>query len=129
MTSSTSAPAPQDFDRLATSYLAMWNAADPDERNALVAELCAENVRYTDPLVDVTGRDALAAAIGAVQDQFPGFGFTLLGGVDAHHAQARFSWELGPSAVPAPVAGFDVVTVDADGSVNRVLGFLDRVPS
>jgi hypothetical protein len=31
--------------------------------------------------------------------------------------------------VPAPVAGFDVVTTDEAGKVSRVLGFLDRVPS
>jgi len=125
----TTSPATTTFDQIATTYIAMWNASDPQERHTLVAELCAEDVRYTDPLVDVTGRDALAATIGAVQDQFPGFSFTLLGAVDAHHDQARFGWELGPAGIPAPVAGFDVVTTDADGKVTRVLGFLDRLPS
>ncbi len=125
----TTTPAATDFDRIASTYLAMWNATDPSERQALVAELCAEDVHYTDPLVDVSGRDGLAATIGAVQEQFPGFRFTAFGSVDAHHEQARFGWELGPAGIPAPVAGFDVVTTDADGKVTRVLGFLDRVPS
>jgi hypothetical protein len=120
---------PTDFNRIAETYLAMWNETDPAARRGLVAELCAEDVRYTDPLADVTGRDALDATIGAVQVQFPGFGFTLNAGVDAHHDQARFSWELGPAGVEAPVAGFDVVTTDGSGKVTRVLGFLDRVPS
>ena len=129
MPSSPTSPTITDFDQIAADYIAMWNAADPDTRDALVARLCAEDVRYTDPLVDVSGRDGLAATIAAVQEQFPGFGFTLVGAVDAHHDQARFGWELGPAAIPAPVAGFDVVTTDADGKVSRVLGFLDRVPS
>jgi hypothetical protein len=125
----TTAPTATDFDRIASTYIAMWNATDPGERQALVAELCAEDVRYTDPLVDVSGRDGLEATIGAVQDQFPGFRFTPFGSVDAHHEQARFGWELGPDGVPAPVAGFDVVTTNAEGKIIRVLGFLDRVPS
>ncbi|HEX4431983.1 MAG TPA: nuclear transport factor 2 family protein [Frankiaceae bacterium] len=125
----TTSPATTDFDQLAAGYIAMWNASDPDERRKLVAELCAEDVRYTDPLVDVSGLEGLEATIGAVQEQFPGFAFTLFGAVDAHHDQARFGWELGPSAIPAPVAGFDVVTTDDEGKVTRVLGFLDRVPS
>jgi SnoaL-like domain len=125
----TTSPATTEFDKIAATYLAMWNTSDPDERRALVAELCAEDVRYTDPLVDVTGRDGLEATIAAAQEQFPGFAFTLFGGVDAHHDQARFGWELGPAGIPAPIAGFDVVTTGADGKVTRVLGFLDRVPS
>ncbi len=132
MTSSaapTASPASTDFERIAAGYIAMWNAQDPAERRELVDAFCAADVRYTDPLVDVSGRDGLAATIGAVQDQFPGFAFTLLGAVDAHHEQARFGWELGPAGIPAPVAGFDVVTADETGKVTRVLGFLDRVPS
>jgi hypothetical protein len=114
---------------LADRYLAMWNATDPTERHGLIDDLCAPEIRYTDPLADVVGRDQLDALIAAVQQQFPGFTFSLNGDVDAHHAQARFAWDLGPSAAPAPVAGFDVITVDDSGRVTLVLGFLDRVPS
>jgi hypothetical protein len=35
---------------------------------------------------------------------------------------------MGRPGEEAPVAGFDVVTVAADGRVEQVLGFLDRVP-
>jgi SnoaL-like domain len=114
---------------LAERYLAMWNATDPTERRGLINDLCAPGVRYIDPLADVMGRDQLDALIAAVQQQFPGFTFTLNGNVDAHHAQARFGWDLGPTSGPAPVAGFDVITVDEAGQLRLVLGFLDRVPS
>ncbi len=107
----------------------MWNADDPAERRELVDALCAPDVRYTDPLVDVSGAEDLAATIGAVQAQFPGFAFTLLGAVDGHHGQARFGWELGPAGVPAPVAGFDVVALNERRQGEPRLGFLDRVPS
>jgi hypothetical protein len=52
----------------------------------------------------------------------------LAGAVDAHHDQARFTWELGPDG-DAIVIGFDVAQRDADGRLALVLGFLDKVPS
>ena len=119
-----------DFDTLAQRYIAVWNETDADARSAAVAALYAEDARYTDPLVDAEGREAIAATIGAVQQQFPGFVFRLAGPVDAHHDQARFTWELGPAgAAEAPIVGFDVAVRDGDGRLASVLGFLDRVPS
>lgn len=118
-----------DFQAIAERYIAMWNATDPADRRAAVEQLCAAEVRYTDPLGVARGREELAAAIGGAHRQFPGFAFALHGPVDGHHDQARFTWELGPAGAPAPIAGFDVVTVDELGRLTRVLGFLDRVPS
>ena len=119
-----------DFDTLAQRCIAAWNETDADARSAAVAALYTEDARYTDPLVDAEGQDAIAATIGAVQQQFPGFVFRLAGPVDAHHDQARFTWELGPAGAPeAPIAGFDVAVRDADGRLRSVLGFLDRVPT
>jgi hypothetical protein len=118
------------FDELAERYIAAWNETDPDARSAAVATLYAEDARYVDPLVDAEGPEAIAATIAAVQDQFPGFVFRLAGPVDAHHDQARFSWELGPDgAAEAPIAGFDVAVRDGHGRLRSVFGFLDRVPT
>lgn len=113
----------------ADRYLAAWNETDPAARLAAVGELFSADVRYTDPLVDVRGTEALAATIAAVQAQFPGFIFRLAGRVDAHHDQVRFTWELGPAGAEAPIVGFDVALLDADGRISSVLGFLDRVPA
>ncbi|MGY1709007.1 nuclear transport factor 2 family protein [Geodermatophilus sp. SYSU D00758] len=115
---------------LAERYLAAWNATDPATRRTLVAELFTEDVRYTDPLVDVRGRADLEATIAAVQDRFPGFAFRLAGPADAHHDQLRFTWHLGPDGDgAAPVTGSDVAVTDGDGRIRTVLGFLDRVPA
>ena len=114
---------------LADRYLAAWNETDPAARGAAMADLFADDVSYTDPLVTAEGRDALDATIGVVQQQFPGFVFRLAGPVDAHHDQLRFTWELGPAGQEAPIAGFDVAIVDDDGRITTVLGFLDRVPA
>jgi hypothetical protein len=117
------------FTDIAQRYVAAWNETDPQARQDRVADLWAADGTYVDPLADVQGRDQIATLIAAVQDQFPGFRFRLAGDVDGHHHLARFSWELGPEEGPAPVAGSDVVTLDDDGRVTRVLGFLDRVPA
>jgi hypothetical protein len=116
------------FEALARGYVDAWNQTEPAALRAAVDELFSPEVRYTDPLVDVTGRAALVATIAAVHEQFPGFTFRLAGPVDGHHDQARFGWELGPEGIESPIVGFDVAVTDEVGRIRRVHGFLDRVP-
>ena len=85
-----------DFTELAEQYIATWNETDPAARRALIDEIWAADGRYIDPLAEVTGRDQIDAVIAAAQGQFTGMTFRLAGAVDAHHDQARFTWELGP---------------------------------
>jgi hypothetical protein len=118
-----------DFNELAEQYIAAWNETDAAARRALINEIWAPDGRYTDPLADVAGRDQIDAVIAAAQAQFTGMTFRLAGTVDAHHDQARFTWELGPAGAESVVAGFDVATRDADGRLALVLGFLDKVPA
>ncbi|GAA2768080.1 nuclear transport factor 2 family protein [Streptomyces paradoxus] len=107
-----------------------WNAEDPAARVKAVAAAWAEEGGYTDPPADVSGHEGIAAVIAAAREQFPGFEFRLTGGVDGHHDTARFSWELVSAADgSAPVAGSDVITLDGQGRIRAVLGFLDRVPA
>jgi hypothetical protein len=117
-----------DHTTLAERYIAAWNETDDDTRRTAVAELWTADGRYVDPLVEAQGTEGIAATIGAVQQQFPGFVFRLAGPVDGHHDQLRFSWELGPEGQAAPIAGSDVAVTDGDGRLRVVLGFLDRVP-
>lgn len=118
-----------EFDELAQRYINTWNETDPAARRAAVDGLFSEDGRYVDPMAVAEGREAIAATIGAVQDQFPGFVFRLAGPVDAHHEQARFRWELGPDGQEAPIVGFDVAVTDGAGRLHTVLGFLDKVPA
>lgn len=117
-----------DIQQLAEQYIAFWNETDPAARRAAIGAVLADGARYTDPLADVTGPDALDSVVGAVQAQFPGLVFTL-GPVDAHHDIARFTWELGPAGGESLVVGFDVVSTGEDGRIERVHGFLDKVPA
>ncbi|MEU4464207.1 nuclear transport factor 2 family protein [Streptomyces sp. NPDC024017] len=111
-------------------YFEAWNAGDPVARTKAVAAAWTEDGSYTDPLADVSGHEDIAGVIAAAHEQFPGFEFRLTGAVDGHHDTARFSWELVSAADgSAPVAGSDVITLDGQGRIRSVLGFLDRVPA
>jgi hypothetical protein len=118
-----------DFDQLATSYIAAWNEGDPAARRDLIADIFSPEARYIDPMVDAVGIEAIDTAFGVVQQQFPGMVLTLVGPVDGHHDQARFRWGLGLGDNPGLIEGFDVVQRGPDGKLSLVLGFLDRVPA
>ncbi|MFD7709533.1 nuclear transport factor 2 family protein [Streptomyces sp. NPDC059785] len=118
------------YENAVARYFEAWNAGDRKTREKAVAAAWAEDGTYTDPLADVRGHEGLAAVIAAAREQFPGFVFRPLGTVDGHHDTARFGWELVSEADgSAPVAGFDVITLDGEGRIRAVLGFLDRVPA
>ncbi|BBC97868.1 nuclear transport factor 2 family protein [Streptomyces griseofuscus] len=118
------------YETAAARYFEAWNATEPEALRKAVAAAWAADGSYTDPLADVRGHEGVAAVIAAAHEQFPGFVFRPLGTVDGHHDTARFGWELVNEADgSAPVAGFDVVTLDGEGRIRQVLGFLDRVPA
>ncbi|MCH5672101.1 nuclear transport factor 2 family protein [Streptomyces gilvus] len=118
------------YENAVARYFEAWNAGEPEELAKAVAAAWTPDGSYTDPLADVTGHEQIAALIAAAHEQFPGFAFRPAGRIDGHHDTARFSWELvHETDGSAPVAGFDVVTLDEDGRIRTVLGFLDRVPA
>ena len=119
------------FENIADAYITAWNTTDAADRERAVAAVFAPDATYTDPLAEVSGRAAIAELIGGAQQQFAGWAFRLQGPVDGHHGQARFTWALAPDSDDgeAPVVGFDVVTLDDDGLITSVLGFLDKVPA
>jgi hypothetical protein len=112
-----------------TRYFECWNETDPAARRKLIDDAWTADASYIDPLGEARGRDAIDATIGAVQQQFPGFVFTLAGPADAHHRQARFTWSLGPEGAEPLILGFDVAVADEQNKIVSVLGFLDKVPS
>ncbi|WP_232663487.1 nuclear transport factor 2 family protein [Pseudonocardia sp. TRM90224] len=109
------------------AYIEAWNATGAARRAAIETATTAD-VRYVDPLADVTGTDALDQLIGGVQQQFPGMQLALVGEIDAHHDVCRFQWGLGPAGQEPIVIGFDVAAIAADGRISTVHGFLDKVP-
>ncbi|WP_411149875.1 nuclear transport factor 2 family protein [Streptomyces sp. A30] len=118
------------YENAVTRYFEAWNARETEARAKAVAAAWTTDGGYTDPFSEAGGHEQIAAVIAGTHEQFPGFAFRLAGAVDGHHDTARFSWELVSEADgSAPVAGSDVIVLDADGRIKAVLGFLDRVPA
>jgi hypothetical protein len=112
---------------LVERYFAMWNETDPQLRRAVIAETWEDNAGYTDPLFTAEGHEGLDAMVAAVHKQYPGYRFSLVGAVDAHHDRVRWDWELaGPAGNPPAAAGIDFATITPDGRLREVTGFFKQ---
>ncbi|GAA2996100.1 nuclear transport factor 2 family protein [Actinokineospora diospyrosa] len=119
-----------DLNAIVDAYLAVWNRTDATARREMIEALWAEDGAYVDPLVSVTGWAGIDQVVASAQAQFTGMRFVLGDVFDEHHNVVRFTWELVPTAgAEAIVVGFDVAVVNADGRIQSVYGFLDKVPS
>lgn len=123
---------PANSDRYETAvarYFEAWNTGGEEALDKAVAAAWAADGTYTDPQSDVRGHERIAALITRTRHRLPGLAFHLTTAVDGHHDTARFGWELADEATgSAPVAGSDVITLDTEGRIRSVYGFLDRVP-
>ena len=115
-------------NEIADAYIEVWNERDRTRRDKLIASGWSEGAIYVDPLMQGTGRNEIAGLIGAVQERFPDFRFSLLGKPDGFGANVRFSWGLGPQGAEPPIKGTDFATLE-NGQLQRVVGFLDQVPA
>ncbi len=111
------------------TYLAAWNEADAAKRARLIERAWAGDGRYSDPMLEATGHAALAEMVAGVQAKFPGHRFRRRSGVDAHHDQLRFAWDLVAPDGAVVVAGIDVGALATDGRLARITGFFGEVPA
>lgn len=117
-----------DLKMIAENYIAAWNEVEPGAREALLARAFTADVRYRDPIMQGEGHDGVAALIDGVQQQFPGFRFSLRGEPDGFGDAIRFSWNLGPAGSTSVIEGTDVGVIEG-GRLKSVTGFLDKVPA
>jgi hypothetical protein len=118
-----------DITKTVDAYLAMWNEADPARRAEHIERAWARHGRYVDPQLEAEGRTALNDMVGAVQTRFPGHRFRRVSGIDNHHDQLRFAWELAAPDGSIVVAGIDVGELASDGRLQRVTGFFGALPA
>ena len=120
-----STPAPTAID----SYFDCWNEPDDARRLGLMEAAWAPSARSVDPLADVAGHVAISEMMGAVQQQFPGHRFGLVGEPLAHHDVLHWCWTLVAADGSRVIAGLDVARLDADGRITELIGFFDGGPS
>ena len=125
----TSQPAVSDPTTTVDAYLSMWYEADEVRRQRIIAGAWTEAGRYVDPLQEAKGSEALSAMSAGIQQQFPGHKFRRTSGVDAHHDQVRFGWELLAPDGSVRAAGIDVGEIAPDGRLKSITGFFGDLPA
>lgn len=114
---------------LADQFITMWNEADGDRRAELIAGLWSEEGSFVDPILEATGHDGLNGMVEKAQQMFPGHSFKLVSEVDTHHNYLRWTWELAAEGQPAVAGGTDFATLDIDGKLGEVVGFINFAPA
>ena len=110
------------------SYMAMWNEMDATRRLEHIRRAWSETGRYEDPVRECQGYAALSEMVANVHAQFPGYSLRRASGIDLHHDQLRFAWELVAPDGAVTVSGVDVCLLAADGRLQCVVGFFGRLP-
>jgi hypothetical protein len=119
--------APPDLaERLAATvdtHLVAYCDPDPARRAERVQSVWATDGELLDPPIQGRGVDEIAALTDAVLGQFPGHRFERTTAVDEHHGWARYGWALLDPDGTVVLTGTDVVQLDADGRLARIVGF------
>jgi hypothetical protein len=115
-------------EQVLLAYVAAWNEADEGKRRTLLETSWAENGIYTDPTVQVSGREALVQHLGRLIEQFAGHRVLLTSGVDQHHDLLQFTWARVGSDGRSRRNGIDFGELAADGRLVRITGFFGPPP-
>lgn len=118
-----------DIATTVDTYLAMWNEEDRARREVFIEQAWTTDGSYLDPLLEAEGYGALSEMVEAVHAQYPGHRFRLTSGIDMHHEQVRFGWELAAPDGAVTVAGVDIGTIAADGRLRSITGFFGELPA
>ena len=82
------------LDRLVTRLLAAWNAPDRIARDRHLQIAWSDEGRFSDPLVSLTGREALGAFIEEWRASQPGMRLVVTGEIAMHHGQLHITWAV-----------------------------------
>ncbi len=113
-----------DVDGIGAYGLA-WLETEPSRRADLLERAWAPRAVYCDPLVHVTGREALSAHIAQTQSDLAGGRVEVTGEAVRHHDSAHFPWAVRDAGGATVMSGFDVCQLDDQGRITRLTGFFD----
>jgi len=111
------------------THLTAYCEPDPATRAELLAAVWAPTGALFDPPFEGEGLDAIAAMTDVVLTHYAGHTFRRTTDIDAHHTFARYGWELVAPDGTAAVTGTDIVEIDAEGRLTRIVGFFGPLPN
>ena len=117
-----------DLTTTVDTYLAAWSETDEDQRRAMIERVWTADGRLIDPPLAAEGHTGIGELAATMQEHFPGHRFRRASGIDTHHDQLRFAWELVSPEGTVALAGIDVGEVADDGRLRRITGFFGDLP-
>ena len=109
-------------------YLEAYNERDAERRSELITSVWADDAQLIDPPLAAKGHAEIGGLAQAMHEHYAGHSFRRTSGIDEHHGQLRYAWELvGPDGQVA-VAGIDAAEIGEDGRLRRVVGFFGDLP-
>jgi len=124
----TNTDTPTDTTAVVDAYLASLDEADDAVRADLVARAWAPDGRFVDPLQEYNGHDELRTINPIIQQLYPGARFRRVSGIDVHHDQLRFAWDMTTPDGAQVVAGIDIGQLGPDGRLRSITGFFGDLP-
>lgn len=107
-------------------YVDGWKSISPDERKILIADVVAEDAKYTTPQHESGGRETMIEDMAAFQSNYPGGRFDV-GDVSAHHEVALLTWVLVQADGSVLVKGHDQIHISAAGKIDELITFAPSV--
>ena len=117
---------PSDLPEAMQHYLRMWNERDPERIRAHLERAVTEDCLWIDPQNAHSGRDALEANVREFRGKFPNADLGLASNVDGHNQRYRYYWKIENDG-GLLLKGFDVMTFDDAGAIERVDGFFGEL--
>ena len=119
---------PTPTESLVDAHLAAYCEPDADRRAAAVRAVWNREGRLVDPPLESYGHAGIAVQGAQLLAQFPGHRFERTTAVDEHHQFARYGWRLVDAQGATAIEGVDVLELDVDGRIGRVVGFFGAQP-
>ena len=103
----------------------VFGERDSERRMTAIKNLYSEDAAFFEAEQRFEGREAIGAAVAALQASFPAeFEFTAVAPPARNHDIGRLFWRLGPAGSPPVVTGMDVARFK-DGRIRSLYVFLD----
>jgi hypothetical protein len=109
------------IEEILTLYFRAWN--EPSSTAALVAESCAEAVRYVDPRYTCLSAGELAGRIERSRSEAASFHVRFTSAVDGYGDTFRYTWEFAVPDLKLHIPGWDVITRAEDGRIATLTSF------
>lgn len=117
-----------DFNTLVDMYISVWNEPDDVARRAKVEKVFADQAKHVTPAGKSVGHDEIYARITDAYAQGIDAGAQQLRSVrnvTNHRGAVRVNWDTTNAEGERVTAGYDCMTLSADGRVNVDHQFAD----